>query len=115
MACDDENYAGKHLTDRFPNADTFVHANFANYTSSSAVKARVESSPHDILPYGPLNLPGGMMTWLKDAAPSEDFICYLDADMIFYRPITPESVGAERGRPVSSFYSYMKGVEPGAY
>ncbi|QDZ17981.1 peptidyl serine alpha-galactosyltransferase [Chloropicon primus] len=102
MACNDENYRGKHLTDRFSNADTFVHRNYAVHPDTGDA-------------YPAYNKPYSVLSWLKEAEPEEDFIVFLDADMVITQKISVEAIGAELGRPASALYGYLKGVDPDSY
>ncbi len=103
MACNDENYAGAKLTDAFPNADTFVHQNYAKHPKTGDQ-------------YPAYNKPYSVLSWLDSASsPEEDFIIFLDADMVIRSPLSVEAVGAELGRPVSALYGYLKGLDPESY
>lgn len=102
MACDDENYSGRGLTSKFPNADTFVHRNYAVHPKTGDK-------------YAAYNKPYSVLSWLKESEPDEDYIVFLDADMVINSRITVEAVGAEPGRPVSALYGYLKGVDPESY
>lgn len=102
MACDDENYGGKDLTDRFPNADTYVHRNYAKHPTNGDE-------------YPAYNKPYSILSWLNETEPEEDFIVFLDADMVIRSRISVEAVGAKRGTPVSALYGYLKGVDPDSF
>ena len=102
MACDDENYEGKDLTARFSNADTYVHKNYATHPVSGDV-------------YPAYNKPYSILSYLRDSEPEEDFIVFLDADMVIVSEITVDAVGAKLGKPVSALYGYLKGVDPESY
>ena len=60
--------------------------------------------------YSPYNKPASIVHWLEHAKPTAEYIIILDADMVIRNPMTAELVGAERGRPVSAHYGYLKGV-----
>ena len=83
--------------------------------------------------YSPYNKPASIVHWcatvarrcgapasrracrLEHAKPTAEYVVILDADMVIRRPITAELVEVERGRPISAFYGYLKGVFPENY
>ena len=65
--------------------------------------------------YSAYNKPASIIHWLEHAKPTAEYVIILDADMVIRRPMTAELVEAERGRPVSAHYGYLKGVFPENY
>lgn len=58
--------------------------------------------------YPAINKPAGIVHWLKHSKDAEnvDWVVILDADMIIRGPIIPWELGAEKGRPVATYYGY---------
>ena len=77
MACDDPTYDSF----AFSGAPrTHVHPNM-----------RVYNGDH----YSPYNKPYAVMHWLEHADVREDFVVYIDADMVFRNAFSVEDLGAE--------------------
>ena len=102
MACDDVNYSAKDLTDRFFGAKTYVHPNYAKHPKTGDN-------------YPAYNKPFSVLHWLRHAEPEEDYIVFLDPDMVIRSKISVEIVGAQIGRPVSAYYGYLEGVDKDSY
>ena len=98
MACDRDDYPGASITDAFPGADTYVHPNRARHPTSGDV-------------YPAYNKPFSVLHWLEHDPPSEEYVVFLDADMVIVNAITLQLLGVARGRPVSALYDYLKGVD----
>eukprot|EP00958_Prasinococcus_capsulatus_P011936 scaffold1190_cov393-Prasinococcus_capsulatus_cf.AAC.2 len=92
MACNKESYPYTYL------ADTHVHPNWATHPRT---KDR----------YTPYNKPFSIKHWLEHDPPEAEWIVVLDADMIIRKPIDIETVGVEKGRPVSARYGYLIGKD----
>lgn len=58
--------------------------------------------------------PYSIYLWLQQREPKEDYIIFLDADVIIYNRITIEALldlGLQRGSPLSGKARFMKGLE----
>ena len=93
MACDDPTYDSFSFSGA---PRTHVHPNM-----------RVYNGDH----YSPYNKPYAVLHWLEHADVREDFVVYIDADMVFRNAFSVEDLGAEKGSPVAAYYGYMHGVE----
>lgn len=94
MACDDPKAPGK---DVIP--DTFVHKNYAVHPRTGDA-------------YGGYNKAAAYGIWLNHTTPQADYVAILDSDMTIRHPITVSNTGVAKGKPVSAYYGYLKGVHP---
>jgi hypothetical protein len=53
--------------------------------------------------------PASVMHFTREANFTEDYILFIDADMILTRPIDPVKLGAKKGTVVSEHVAYMLG------
>jgi len=73
---------------------TFVHPNFADNPRTN------ETS-------GSYNKPAAVMFWIREAPPAENYILFIDADMLLRAPIDPIGLGAARGTVLSEHVAYL--------
>ena len=94
LACSDEQrkvYPQRGL-DMGP---TFIHPNYMN-------------NPHNGESSGSYNKPAAVMHWTAEADIKEEYVLYIDADMILRAPIDPTAMGAKRGMVVSEHVGYLE-------
>eukprot|EP00803_Ostreobium_quekettii_P007841 evm.model.scf_634.5 EVM.evm.TU.scf_634.5 scf_634:44918-46053(-) len=60
--------------------------------------------------YAPYNKPLAILDWISASTPQEEWLLILDGDMLLRYPFSPTELGAEKGRPLSAGYGYLKGV-----
>lgn len=94
LACDSDelvHYRGMHI------GPTFVHPNYRNI-------------PHGN-DYSPTyNKPASIYHFARDSGFMEEFVLFIDADMLLMKDIDVESLGARRGVVVSERVDYMIGT-----
>lgn len=73
---------------------TFVHPNFADNPRTN------ETS-------GSYNKPASVMFWIREARPVEEYVLFIDADMLLRAPLDPLALGAKRGVVVSEHVDYL--------
>ncbi len=73
---------------------TFIHPNYVN-------------NPHNHEQSGSYNKPAAVMHWSREAKIDEDYVLYIDADMLLRAPIDPVALGARRGLVVSEHVHYL--------
>jgi hypothetical protein len=62
--------------------------------------------------YAAYNKPAGVIDWLKDSMPAEEWVVVLDSDMILRRPFLPDDYGfLKRGWATGARYDYLIGVD----
>ena len=93
MACDEPSYDSRLFSGA---TQTHVHPNMYKYEGDA---------------YTPYNKPYAIKHFLENNNITEDYIAYIDADMVFRKAFTVDDLGAEKGRPVAAYYGYMKAVE----
>ena len=76
---------------------TFVHPNYRHNPLNGDVSASY-------------NKPASVMHWSSEADFTEEFVLFIDADMLLLKPIDPVAMGAKRGTVVSERVSYMIGT-----
>jgi hypothetical protein len=95
LACTDADlreYAGLEL------GPTFVHPNYRHNPVNGDVSASY-------------NKPASVMHFSREANFTEEFILFIDADMVLSRPIDPVALGAKKGTVVSEYVPYMIGTQ----
>lgn len=93
LACSDEQlkvYPKKSLE----MGPTFVHPNYIN-------------NPHNGESSGSYNKPASVLHWSREAQIEEEFVLFIDADMLLRAPIDPIALGAKRGLVVSEDVHYL--------
>lgn len=60
--------------------------------------------------YTPYNRPGGVLHWLENAKPREEWILMVDPDMLFRHPVTPGAMYIKEGWARATRYSLLKGI-----
>lgn len=81
---------------------TFVHPNLRNHPMI------------DEIGYPSYNKPGSLVFWLNsNEAPREEFIFFIDADMLLRQPINLRLLRPARGAVVSASYTYLVGTHSG--
>lgn len=60
--------------------------------------------------YAPYNRPGGILHWLENAKPREEWVLVVDPDMIFRHPVSPETVYVGEGWARAAHYNYLEGT-----
>jgi hypothetical protein len=98
LACSQEDLKEYQGLDLGP---TFVHPNYRHNPINGD-----ESASY--------NKPASVMHFTREANFTEDFILFIDADMILTRPIDPIALGAKKGTVVSEYVPYMIGTTNGA-
>ena len=94
LACNQEDLARYKGMDIGP---TFVHPNYRHNPINGDVSASY-------------NKPGSVMHFSQAGNFTEDFVLFIDADMILTRPIDPVALGAKKGTVVSEQVGYMIGT-----
>ena len=75
---------------------TFVHKNYIDDpTRCDPVSKYCDPSS------GSYNKPAAVMHWSQEAQIAEEYVLYVDADMLLRAPLDPIELGAKRGRVVS--------------
>jgi len=91
---------------------TFVHKNMRFDASNDAEK----DDPHNDgkgTGYASYNKPYSVMAWLEQTDVEEDYVLFMDSDMILRQPIDPVAMGVTRGNVVSAEYTYLYGTKSG--
>jgi hypothetical protein len=73
---------------------TFVHPNYAE-------NMRVHENS------GSYNKPASVMHWVREANITEQYVLFIDADMLLRAPIDPTALGVRRGLVVSEHVHYL--------
>ena len=76
---------------------TFVHPNYRHNPLNGDVSASY-------------NKPASVMHFSREANFTEEFVLFIDADMVLSRPIDPVALGAKKGTVVSEHVPYMIGT-----
>ena len=97
LACDKEALAQYKGLDLGP---TFVHPNYRHNPLNGDVSASY-------------NKPASVMHFSTEANFTEEFILFIDADMLLTKPIDPVALGAKKGVVVSEYVPYMIGTSNG--
>lgn len=97
LACDKEALAQYKGLDLGP---TFVHPNYRRNPLNGDVSASY-------------NKPASVMHFSTEANFTEEFILFIDADMLLTKPIDPVALGAKKGVVVSEYVPYMIGTNNG--
>lgn len=95
LACSQEDlktYKGMDLGPTFVHPNVYRHNPLNGDTSAS------------------YNKPASVMHFSQEANFTEEFILFIDADMVLSRPIDPVALGAKRGTVVSEYVPYMIGT-----
>lgn len=74
---------------------TFVHPNYVN-------------NPHNHESSGSYNKPAAVMHWSREAKIDEEYVLFVDADMLLRAPMDPTAMGAQRGVVVSEHVGYLE-------
>jgi len=93
LACNEEDlksYKGLNL------GPTFVHPNYRHNPLNGDTSASY-------------NKPASVMHFSREANFTEEFVLFIDADMVLHRPIDPVALGAKKGVVVSEHVPYMVG------
>ena len=98
LACSEEQLATYRGIDAGP---TFVHHNM-----------RFGHPLIDETGYPSYNKPASVMFWLEQAKPPEEYIAFLDTDMLLRVPFDPLALGTRPGVVVSAEYDYLVGTHP---
>lgn len=53
------------------------------------------------------NKPASLMHWVQEAEIEEEFVLYIDADMLLRRPMDPAAMGARKGIVISEHVRYL--------
>ncbi|KAL1529318.1 hypothetical protein AB1Y20_000272 [Prymnesium parvum] len=93
LACGEEELKQYKGLDLGP---TFVHPNYRHNPLNGDVSASY-------------NKPASVMHFTREANFTEEFILFIDADMVLVRPIDPIALGAKKGTVVSEYVAYMIG------
>ena len=81
---------------------TFVHKNYIDDpTRCDPVSKYCDPSS------GSYNKPAAVMHWSQEAQIAEEYVLYVDADMLLRAPLDPIELGAKRGRVVSEHVGYL--------
>lgn len=59
--------------------------------------------------YSPYNKPCGVMHWLENVRPQEEWVLVIDSDIIFRQSFLPEELMIENGWALAAYYNYMQG------
>jgi hypothetical protein len=97
LACDDDELKRYKGLDLGP---TFIHPNYRHNPLNGDVSASY-------------NKPASVMHFSREANFTEEFVLFIDADMVLTRPIDPVALGAKRGTVVSEYVPYMIGTDNG--
>lgn len=97
LACNEEDLKKYKGLDLGP---TFVHPNYRHNPVNGDTSASY-------------NKPGSVMHFANEANFTEEFILFIDADMLLSRPIDPVALGAKKGTVVSEQVAYMIGTDNG--
>ena len=97
QACSPDDLANYSMLDIGP---TFVHPNYRHNPLNGDVSASY-------------NKPASVMHWVREANFTEEYVLFIDADMILNRPIDPIAMGARRGVVVSERVGYLIGTHNG--
>lgn len=60
--------------------------------------------------YSAYNMPVSVIDWMKHATIREEYVMYIDGDMLFRRPVDPRQLGVRRGVAVGARYDYLFGL-----
>ena len=93
LACDDEGLRRYKGLDLGP---TFVHPNYRHNPRNNDTSASY-------------NKPASVMHFVSEANFTEEYILFIDADMLLTKPIDPAALGAKKGVVVSEYVPYMIG------
>ena len=94
LACTPEDLAKYQGLDLGP---TFVHPNYRHNPLNGDTSASY-------------NKPASVMHFSREANFTEEFVLFIDADMLLTRPIDPVALGAKKGTVVSEYVPYMVGT-----
>jgi hypothetical protein len=97
LACNDDELAKYDGLDLGP---TFVHPNYRHNPLNGDTSASY-------------NKPGSVMHFVQQSNFTEEFVLFIDADMLLLRPIDPVALGAKRGTVVSERVGYLIGTSNG--
>ena len=97
LACSQEDLTKYKGLDLGP---TFVHPNYRHNPLNNDTSASY-------------NKPASVMHFSREANFSEEFVLFIDADMVLRRPIDPAALGARKGVVVSEYVPYMIGTSNG--
>ncbi|KAL3923736.1 MAG: hypothetical protein SGPRY_004129, partial [Prymnesium sp.] len=92
---------------------TGVYESFRNAGMQGSITRLLACSQEDLKEYGGLDLgptfPASVMHFTREANFTEEYILFIDADMILVKPIDPVALGAKKGTVVSEYVGYMIG------
>ena len=97
LACSQEDLKGYKGLDLGP---TFVHPNYRHNPLNGDTSASY-------------NKPASVMHFSREANFTEEYVLFIDADMVLSTPIDPVALGAKPGTVVSEFVPYMIGTGNG--
>ncbi|KAJ1619521.1 hypothetical protein T492DRAFT_603328, partial [Pavlovales sp. CCMP2436] len=63
--------------------------------------------------YSAYNMAASVIHWMAHTEVKEEFVLYIDGDMLFRRPVDPVVLGARKGVAVAARYDYLTGLSNG--